>query len=323
MRLLLALALMLLPACSTAGRGALGQSSGFVDVPGGPVWYEIMGGGDGAPLVVLHGGPGGTSCGLQALAPLGDQRPVIRYDQLGSGRSGRPTDPSLWNTHRFVEELDAIRKELGLKRIHLLGHSWGGALAAYYVLETGGDGVLSLTLSSPLISTDRWIEDASILRAALPDGVRSALDRHERDGTTDSREYQEATEEFYARYVTRGAAVEDFQCPDAPRNPNIYELMWGPTEFFATGNLREFDLAPRLSDIHVPTLFLTGEFDEARPETVLAFAKVVPGARFEVIPGVAHASFSRAPERYRALVREFIDGVENDSSVKAVAPQLQ
>ena len=303
--------LLLLGACSTANGDAPPLKSGFVDVPGGPVWYEIMGGGMRVPLVVLHGGPGGTSCGLQVLAPLGDDRPIVRYDQLGSGRSGRPTDTSLWNADRFVEELDAVRNRLGLKQMHLLGHSWGGALAAYYVLKKGQEGVLSLILSSPLISTDRWIEDAALLRAALPENVQAVLDRHEADGTTNSSQYQAATDQFYARYFTRGEPVEDFQCPDAPRNPAIYEYMWGPTEFFATGTLRSFDLVPHLSEIHIPTLFLTGEFDEARPETVAAFAKLVPEARFHVIPDVGHASFRRAPVQYRELVGGFMESVEH------------
>lgn len=286
---------------------------GFIEVPGGPVWYEIMGEGSGIPLVVLHGGPGGTSCSLQVMRPLGDERPVVRYDQLGSGRSGRPDDPDLWQRDRFVRELDALREELGLEQIHLLGHSWGGALAAYYVLETGGEGVVSLTLSSPLISTPRWIEDTNLLRKELPADVQAVLDEHEAAGTTDSAEYQEATEVFYSRYFTRGEAVEDYSCPDAPRNAMIYEQMWGPTEFHATGSLGDFDLVPRLGEISVPTLFVTGEFDEARPETIREFATLLPNARVEVIPGVGHASFSRAPDRYRAIVRGFIDEVEDAS----------
>jgi len=288
----------------------LARRSGFVEVPGGPVWYEVTGGGEGVPLLALHGGPGGTSCGLQVLAPLGDERAVIRYDQLGSGRSGRPKDPALWTRDRFVRALDALRDGLGLEEVHLIGHSWGGALAAYYVLETGGQGVRSLILSSPLISTPKWIEDANLLRAELPEPVRAILDTHEQAGTTDSDAYKTATNEFYSRYVSRGEPVERYDCPAAPWNPVIYNRMWGPTEFYATGSLRDFDLTARLKDIDVPTLFITGEFDEARPETVAEFAAAVPGARLEVIPGVAHASASRAPEHYRSLVRSFIRETE-------------
>ncbi len=301
-----------LAACASAPTLETAPQSGFIAAPGGPVWYEIMGERDaeGTPLLVLHGGPGGTSCWAQVLAPLGDERPVLRYDQLGSGRSGRPKDETLWNPDRFVEELHALRRRLGLSEMHLLGHSWGATLAAYYVLQKGDEGILSLTLSSPLISTPKWIADANLLRAQLPADVQRVLDENEAAGTTDSAAYLAATEEFYARHVTRGAAVEDYGCPDAPGNSVIYNQMWGPTEFYATGSLRDFDLSARLGEIGAPTLFLTGEFDEARPETVAEFARAVPGARFVMIPGVGHASASRAPDLYRRIMRDFMREAE-------------
>jgi len=284
--------------------------SGFIEVEGGPVWYEIAGSGDGVPLLTLHGGPGGTSCAAQLLFPLADEREVIRYDQLGSGRSGRPTDTTLWNRDRFVAELHALRSALGLERMHLQGHSWGGALAAYYVLEKGSEGIVSLTLSSPLISTPLWIRDANALRATLDADVQAVLDKHEAEGTTDHPDYVEATEVFYDQFVSRGEAVEEVRCDDAPRNDLIYLQMWGPTEFFATGTLGDFDLTPRLGDIDIPTLFVTGEFDEALPGTIRGFADSVPGARFEIIPGAGHASISREPDLYRSILREFLRTAE-------------
>lgn len=312
-----------LAACASAPTLETAPQSGFVDAPGGPVWYEIMGDRDaaGTPLVVLHGGPGGASCWAQVLAPLGDERPVIRYDQLGSGRSGRPTDETLWNPDRFVEELHALRRRLGLSQMHLLGHSWGATLAAYYVLQKGDEGIASLTLSSPLISTPKWIADANLLRAQLPADVQRALDENEAAGTTDSAAYLAATEVFYARHVTRGAAAEKYACPDAPENGLIYNQMWGPTEFYATGSLRDFDLSARLGEIGPPTLFLTGEFDEARPETVAEFARAVPGGRFVAIPGVGHASASRAPDLYRGIMRDFLREAEAGAPEQQKAPR--
>src|SRR5690349_20727561 len=99
---------------------------GFVDVPGGKVFYKTVGSGDRTPLLLLHGGPGGRSCGFAVLSELASDRRVIRYDQLGSGQSERPTDLKLWRTERFVDELDALRNALGLREVHILGHSWGG-----------------------------------------------------------------------------------------------------------------------------------------------------------------------------------------------------
>jgi proline iminopeptidase len=303
---------LLLLACACAGAGerpAPGQ--GFVDVPGGPVWYKVTGTGDGVPLLVLHGGPGGTSCGFARLDPLGEQRPVVRYDQLGTGRSGRPDDTTLWTVERYLEELHTLRQALGLERMHLLGHSWGASLATAYVLAKGSDGIASLVLSSPLLSTPLWVQDANLQRSQLPEDVQRTLDAHEKAGTTDSAEYQAAAEVYYERHMYAGGKPEPIApCKGAPDSQLIYEYMWGPQEFHATGTLVDFDLTPRLHEIKVPVLLLTGEFDEARPETVAGFQRLVPGAQFHVIAGAGHATLSRKPDEYRAILATFLESVE-------------
>ena len=302
---------MLVLSIVTAAAKADNLDQGFINVPGGPVWYKISGDGKGLPLLTLHGGPGSTSCNYSLLEPLGDQRPIIRYDQLGSGRSGRPDDLSLWEVDRFVEALDIIRQELQLKQFHLLGHSWGAALAGAYLVEKGTSGVASVIFSSPLLSTPLWIEDANYLRSQLPQDIQDKLERHEAAGTTNSEEYQAASNVFYERHLTRGVAKEKVNCDGAPWNQVIYEYMWGPTEFLATGNLIDFDLSNQLYKIDIPVLFITGEYDEARPETVSKFQEMIPNSQFVVIKDVAHASLSRAPDDYRKILEEFLDRVED------------
>jgi proline iminopeptidase len=310
---LLPLALLISFSTGFAADGKPEPGQGFIDVPGGPVWYKVSGAGDGLPLVTLHGGPGGTSCGNALLEALGDERPVIRYDQLGTGRSGRPDDLSLWTVERFVEELHLIRQELGLERFHLLGHSWGSSLAAAYVLEKGTDGIASVIFSSPLLSTPLWIQDANYLRGQLPVDVQATLAKHEVAGTTSSDEYREASEVFNQRHVSRGEAKEPMtDCDGAPWNSVIYNYMWGPTEFHATGTLVDFDVTGQLHEIDVPVLFIAGEFDEARPERVAEFQQLIPGAQMIVIKGVAHASLSREPIVYRQALEKFLDWVEGE-----------
>ena len=284
---------------------------GFISVPGGPVWYKVAGTGPGIPLLVLHGGPGGRICGYSRLDTLGNERPVVRYDQLGSGRSGRPDDLSLWTVARFVEELHTVRQDLGLEQMHLLGHSWGGALAAAYVLEKGTDGIASVILSSPLLSTPLWIEDANYLRSLLPADVQQTLTEHEEAGTTDSEEYQAASEVFNKRHVYGGERTESpAECDGAPSGQFVYEYMWGPTEFHATGTLIDFDLTDRLHEIDVPVLFIAGQFDEARPERVAEFQKLIPGSKLTIILDAAHGTLSRKPGEYRNVVENFLDTVE-------------
>ena len=306
-------AALLLSLCSIGiGRENPAPGQGFIDVPGGPVWYKVVGSGPGIPLLALHGGPGGTSCGFSLLEPLGDQRPIVRYDQLGTGRSGRPDDLSLWTVDHFVEELHVLRQELGLGKIHLLGHSWGASLAAAYVIEKGTDGIASVILSSPLLSTTLWVEDANIQRSQLPEDVQRMLTVHEEAGTTDSDEYEAASEVYYERHMYAGERPEPTaECEGAPWSQFVYEYMWGPQEFYATGTLIDFDVTDQLNEIDVPVLFLTGQFDEARPETVAGFQKLVPGSQFTVIMDAGHASLSKKPEEYRTILEDFLDLVEN------------
>ena len=96
-----------LAACT---RSDLKPGEGFADIPGGKVWYRIYGSGDRTPLLMLHGGPGGRSCAFSVLAELAVDRPLVIYDQLGSGRSERPSDTTLWRIDRFVDELAALRE---------------------------------------------------------------------------------------------------------------------------------------------------------------------------------------------------------------------
>ncbi|TMC53707.1 MAG: alpha/beta fold hydrolase, partial [Chloroflexi bacterium] len=90
---------------------------GYVPVTGGRVWYQVVGRGDGVPLLLLHGGPGAPHDYLEPLAALAAERPVIFYDQLGCGQSDKPDDPSLWTLERFVAELGQLRRALGLERM--------------------------------------------------------------------------------------------------------------------------------------------------------------------------------------------------------------
>lgn len=134
-RSILALAISLISIFVLIGcqsRPALHPGEGFVDVNGGRVWYRVIGGGKGRPLLLTHGGPGGTSRSFYLFAALGAERPIILFDQLGSGRSDHNEDTTLMTVDHFVEQVAALKTELGLKDFYLHGHSWGTALALEY-----------------------------------------------------------------------------------------------------------------------------------------------------------------------------------------------
>lgn len=282
------------------------SKEGFVEVTGGKVWYEVLGDGDAVPVVTLHGGPGSTHYGLEPLRALAEERPVIFYDQLGCGKSDRPDDSSLWTVERFVEELHLLRAALGLDRVHILGHSWGTMLAADYYL-THPEGVASLIMSSPCISIERWIEDCNNYRRQLPAEVQEAMDRNEAAGTTDSQEYRDAEEEFNKRHVRRVDPMPPAMAQGRrERGAVVYETMWGPSEFFMTGNLSGYDRSGDLHNINIPSLYSCGRVDEAAPATVEWYASLTPGAEFVVYEHSAHMPYWEETERYLDVVGDFL-----------------
>ena len=298
-------------ACRAPAPGPRVAPEGFIDVPGGKVFYKTIGTGDKTPLVRLLGGPGGRSCAFSVLADLATDRRVIRYDQLGSGKSDRPTDLNLWTTARFVDELDALRNGLGLREVHLLGHSWGATLATEYLLTKGTQGVKSVILSSPLISTPRWLADARRLRSTLPESVQSVLNRCEAVETADDPSCQAANDVFEEHFV-RGATTLPAvpECEGITGGEPVYRHMWGAAEFTATGVLRDYDRTDRLGELKLPVLFLAGRHDEAAPGTVADFQRRVPGAKMTVFENSAHSTYRTETAQYVKIVRQFLDEAE-------------
>ncbi len=307
--LVLALAL-LVGACTNPAPRAL-PAEGYVNVPGGKIYYARMGNGPGVPLIVIHGGPGSGSYSLKPFGALGDERPVIRYDQLGAGKADHPTDTTLFTVDRAVQELQALRDSLGLREVHLLGQSWGGMLLEAY-MGTHPSGVKSVTFLSPLVTTAQWEHDADSLIKTLPDSVQLAIETNEAQQTTDSPAYQAAMMEYYRRFVFR----KPLNIPGADTASNgdlVYRYMWGPSEFTSTGTLKTFDGTEWLKGITVPALFMAGEFDEATPTSTEQFSKLVAGARFEMIPGSGHVSQNDNPAFMLRTVREFLHAADTTS----------
>ncbi|PEJ53286.1 proline iminopeptidase [Bacillus sp. AFS002410] len=284
---------------------------GFIEVTGGKVWYQIHNmDSKNTPVIVLHGGPGSSHYSMQGLDILAEDRPIIFYDQLGCGKSERPTDTSLWNIDRFVEELGQIREGLSLDEFHILGHSWGTTLAAAYYLSRP-EGVKSIIFSSPCLSAPLWAEDQDRNRKLLPLEVQETLKSCEENGTTESEEYKEATSIFNKHFVCRLDPYPEFLKEGRQyRNSEVYNIMWGPSEFHVTGNLKSFDCTSQLQNIHVPTMYTCGRFDEATPESTKYFSTLTPNAKFHVFEKSAHMPYVEEQDEYVQVVSSFFNRVD-------------
>lgn len=289
---------------------------GRIPFRGYETWWRSVGpeNGDAIPLLCLHGGPGANWLHVKPYEALADERRVVFYDQLGAGNSvvEAPHDPAMWTPELYVEEVDVVRQALGLERVHVLGHSWGGMLGMAWA-STQPDGLVSLIVESSPPSVPDWLVEIQRLRSELPPGVEETLRRHEAAGTTDSPEYEEAVLVFYKRHLCRVEPWPDWlnECfAVLEANPEVYHAMNGPSEFHVIGTIRDFDITPQLGRIQAPTLLFCGRYDEVTPATVEPAHRAIPGSEFVVMEESSHMSQAEEPEKTLDLVRSFIASAE-------------
>ncbi len=279
-------------------------------------WYRVTGefGGD-VPLVVLHGGPGATHDYLLRIAGLADiGRAVVHYDQLGNGRSTHLPDapPEFWTVEVFLAELDNLLAALGIAdRYALLGQSWGGMLAAEHAVR-GPAGLRGLVIADSPAAMPLWSAAAAALRAELPPEVDETLRRHEAAGTTDTDEYEDAVRVFYDRHLCRVPWPPEVSATfDAlDEDPTVYHTMNGPSEFHVIGSLRDWSIVERVGAIDVPTLLISGRYDEATPETVQPFYDGIPDVRWELFDESSHMPHVEETERFIETVAGFLAAID-------------
>jgi L-proline amide hydrolase len=278
-------------------------------------WYRVTGdlSARKAPLVVLHGGPGCTHDYVDAFKGLAARgRAVVHYDQLGNGRSTHLRDKgaNFWTPRLFLDELENLLRHLNIDgRYHVLGQSWGGMLAAEHAV-TQPKGLRALVIANSPASMELWVREANRLRDELPPQVQATLLKHEKAGTTDHSEYKDAVRVFYDRHVCRVTpwpeeVARTFKAID--EDPTVYMTMNGPSEFHVIGNLKTWSIIDRLDRIRVPTLLISGRYDEATPAVVQPFADRIKDVRWEIFENSSHMPHVEETERCLKVVGDFLD----------------
>lgn len=285
------------------------KKEGFVEVTGGKIWYRIAGGEKNPPLIVIHGGPGFPHDSLLPLEELAGDRQVVFYDQLGCGNSDRPTDVSLWRVSRFVSELQKLVSFFSFGEFHLLGHSWGAAIAAEYALQKP-IGLKSIIFASPFLSSSRWQRDAKVLLDNLPENVRFVLTHRDYFYKRAPKEYEAASQEYYKNFLCRIPFSDAMTKAYQKTNYEIYNAMWGPEEFIVTGSLRDYDISFRFNEIKVPVLFTYGKFDEVSTESIDMYMKPLPQAQKKMFEKSAHMAHLEEPALYVETIKNFLKEVE-------------
>lgn len=289
----------------------LSPGEGRIDVPGGQVWYRVVGHGPGTPLLLVHGCCGAASYYLKPLAALANERPVIFYDQLGAGHSDHPSDTTIWAINRRVEEIERLRQALRLGQFHLYGHSGGAVVAIEYLLAHPA-GVQSLLLAGTALHGSRFLADLARRRASLPDSIRTVLERHEQAGTCDDLEYAVAQLALFQRFHARRlpwSADLDSSIMSYKVAQELYRKMGG-TACSSPNESTPYDMTTRLRRIGVPTLFIAGQYDYTTAATQRYYQRRVRAAQLVIVPGSGHLTMHDQPELDLRAIRRFLRGVE-------------
>jgi proline iminopeptidase len=286
------------------------HGEGFVNVTGGKLWYSLTGHNDKIPLVMLHGGPGQGSFYLRQLDELKNERPLLYFDQLGCGRSDRIVDSTLMTIENYVEQTRQLLTELDIKEFYLYGHSWGSMLALDYYLKYP-NGIKALILASPCLSVKAWQSDADTLLSLLPDSIRLPLEKSRTGAIDDSLEFKAAMNHYIRTYMVRQMPTKDvIDSVNSQMARNVYNYMWGDSEFSVTGTLRNYERIEYLHRIKIPTLYMTGEYDEARPNTVRHYQSLTPNSKLSINLGASHVTMFDNPKADINAITKFLIKLE-------------
>lgn len=292
---------------------------GFVDANGPLIYYKALGAGE--PLVVVHGGPGAShDYFLPYLLPLAKTNRLIFIDERGSGRSEKLEDPSGYTVENMVEDVEAVRVALGLGKINLLGHSYGGVLAQAYAFKYQ-DNLSHLILCSTFHSTKQLNDVFDAMVANMTPELRGRIEKMEQAGLYGHGKDFEKNR-YTAEYMTAAWGEGYFpylygRRPDPNYDPvaagymswDLYREMWGSNgEFVVDGNLVSVEYADRLGSIRVPTLISVGDHDQVDPSISRDMQAKIPGSTLVVLPESGHMTFVDQPAMFLKSVDDFVHG---------------
>ena len=296
------------------------QQEGFVDANGVLIYYKTLG--QGAPLLIVHGGPGAShDYFLPYLLPLARTNRLVFIDERGSGRSQKLEDVHQYTVENMVEDVEAVRRALKLGKVTLFGHSYGGVLAQAYALKYQ-ENLSHLILGSTFPSTRMMNDVLAREKAKMPADKLKQLQALEDAGLFDKGKPWEHLR-YPAEYADLAWGWGYFPFlygahPDANYDPvaqntttawDLYREMWGSHgEFVIDGNLKSAEYVDQLNAIKVPTLVIAGDHDECDPSLSRLMHDKIVGSKLVILPNSGHMTFVDQPTTFLNAVDSFTHG---------------
>jgi len=282
------------------------------------VWTKRIGNNPSTKMLLLHGGPGVTHEYLEACDSYFPAAGIeyYYYDQLGSAYSDQPDDPDLWELPRFVDEVEQVRRALGLDQdnFYLYGQSWGGILAIEYALAYQ-EHLKALVISNMMSSTPAYNAYAEqVLMPAMDQDVLAEIKNLEAAKATDNPRYMELLlPHHYVQHVLRmplDAWPDPVKRTAAHINSAVYVPMQGPSELGASGKLANWDRTADLPKISVPTLVIGARYDTNDPAFMEMMAGKFPRGTYLYCPRGSHLALYDDQTTYFAGIIDFVRNVE-------------
>lgn len=280
------------------------------------VWTKRFGNNPRIKVLLLHGGPASTHEYMECFESFFPKEgfEFYEYDQLGSYYSDQPTDSSLWTIEHFTDEVEQVRKALGLTKdnFFLLGNSWGGILAMEYALKYQ-DNLKGLLVCNMMASCPDYGKYAKEVLAKQMDPavLKEIRDLEAKKDFANPRYMELLIPNFYNQHLCRLKEWPDgFNRSMKHGNNKIYTMMQGPSEFGIAGRLANWDIKNRLKEIKTPTLMVGGKYDTMDPAAMEAQSKMVQNGKYLYCPNGSHLSMWDDQQVFMDGVIKFIKEVD-------------
>ena len=288
------------------------------------VWTKRVGDNPKIKVLLLHGGPAFTHEYLEVFDSFFPRAGIeyYYYDQLGSAYSDQPDEPQLWEIPRFVDEVEQVRKALGLDKnnFYLFGHSWGGVLAIEYALAHQ-DHLAGLIISN-MMSGGALYNDyvKNVLMPQMDPKALAQIQLLEKSGKTEDPRYMGLLmPELYTKHILRMPAdqwPEPLNRAFKHYNPKIYVALQGPSELGLSGKLASWDRSADLHRIAVPTLVIGARYDTMDPKHMEWMSKAVKKGRYLYSENGSHLAMYDDQDVYFSGLIDFLESVSKGKSVK-------
>ena len=290
------------------------------------VWTKRFGNNPQIKVLLLNGGPGSTHEYFECMESFLPREGIefIYYDQLGCGNSDNPKDTAMWSLPRYVEEVEQVRQALNLDKsnFYLLGHSWGGILAAEYAFKYQQN-LKGLIISNMMMSCPEYGRYAEqVLAKQMKPAVLAEIRQIEAKKDFANPRYMELLmPNFYAEHVLR-LPLDQWPEPVtrafSKSNQSLYVTMQGPSEFGISGKLTNWDRTADLPKLTVPVLSIGGKHDTMDPEHMRMIAAKVKNGNALICPNGSHMSLYDDQQTYFTGLVKFLKSV-NEGTFRAGA----